>query len=56
MRIDFKKDHTLVVTAETSVETMALKYWMKEYIAHGDKLLEINTDDESTELYATNTD
>lgn len=44
MRIYFKPDDTLVVCADDSTEVMALKYWLKEYEAHGDKVLEIDTD------------
>jgi len=41
MKVYFKEDDTLVVEAECNVEAMALKYWMKEYAAHGNKVFEI---------------
>lgn len=43
MRIYFRDDDTLVVGASDSVEAMALKYWLKEYEAHGDKVFEVET-------------
>jgi hypothetical protein len=33
----------LVIGPDNSVEAMALKYWMKEYAEHGDKVLEVDT-------------
>lgn len=42
MRIYFRDDDTLVVGASDSVEAMALKYWLKEYAEHGDKVLEVD--------------
>jgi hypothetical protein len=44
MRIEFDSDDTLIIMPENSVEAMALKYWAKEYAAHGDKVLEVSTD------------
>lgn len=43
MKIYFRDDDTLVVGASDSVEAMALKYWLKEYETHGDKVFEIDT-------------
>lgn len=43
MRLYFRDDDTLVVGASDSVEAMALKYWLKEYAEHGDKVLEVDT-------------
>lgn len=42
MRIYFRDDDTLVVAASDSVEAMALKYWMKEYAEHGNKVFEVD--------------
>lgn len=44
MKIEFDEDATLIIMPENSVEAMALKYWAKEYEAHGDKVLEVSTD------------
>lgn len=43
MRVYFRDDDTLVIGPDNSVEAMALKYWMKEYEAHGAKVLEVDT-------------
>lgn len=43
MRVYFRDDDTLVICPDNSVEAMALKYWMKEYAEHGDKVLEVDT-------------
>lgn len=43
MKIYFRDDDTLVVAASDSVEAMALKYWIKEYNEHGDKVFEVDT-------------
>lgn len=44
MRIEFDKDDVLIIMPETSVEAMALKYWLKEFEAHGEKMLDVSTD------------
>jgi hypothetical protein len=44
MDVRFKPDDTLCIVAETSIEAMALKYWLREYAEHGDKVLEVVTD------------
>jgi transposase-like protein len=44
MRIYFTPDDTLHVCPETDVEAMALKYWRKEFMEHGLKVLEIHTE------------
>lgn len=44
MKIYFRKDNTLVISPETTVEAMALKYWQKEYDEHAGKVLEVSTD------------
>ena len=41
MIIQFKPDGTMVVVPESSVELMALKYWMYEFQRHGSKMLEV---------------
>ena len=43
MKLYFRDDDTLVVAASDSVEAMALKYWLKEYEEHGDKVFEVDT-------------
>lgn len=42
MEIKFREDDTLVICAENTVEVLALKYWLKEYAAHGNKVLDID--------------
>jgi hypothetical protein len=42
MRIYFDADDTLHISPENSVESMALKYWEKEYKEHGDKVFEVD--------------
>lgn len=44
MKVYFDNDDTLHIRAENSVEAMALKYWKGEYEAHGDKMLEVDTE------------
>lgn len=44
MRIYFRPDDTLVIAPDDSIESMALKYWLKEYEAHGDKLLDVDAE------------
>lgn len=44
MKLYFREDDTLVICAENSVESMALKYWLNEYKAHGEKVLDIETE------------
>jgi len=34
MKVEFMPDDTLCIVAETSVEAMALKYWVKEFAEH----------------------
>ena len=41
MVIHFKPDGTMVITPQTTVELMALKYWMYEFQKHGTKMLEV---------------
>lgn len=44
MKIYFSDDDTLNICPENSIEAMALKYWKKEYEAHGDKVLAVGTE------------
>lgn len=44
MRIYFDDNDVLHVAPSDTVEAMALKYWAKEYAAHGAKMLEVETD------------
>lgn len=46
MVIQFKPDGTMVIVPETSVELMALKYWMYEFQKHGTKMLEVMVETE----------
>lgn len=46
MVLQFKVDGTMVIAPETSVELMALKYWMYEFQKHGVKMLEVLTETE----------
>ncbi len=41
MQVDFKVDGTMIIVPESSVELMALKYWMYEFQKHGVKMLEV---------------
>ena len=44
MKIEFGKDDTLIISAENSIEAMALKYWQNEFDKHGEKVLHVSTD------------
>ena len=44
MRLEFTPQMVLKVVPETSVEAMALRYWEKEYLEHGTKMLEVFTE------------
>ncbi len=44
MKIEFGKDDTLIIMAENSIESMALKYWKNEFEEHGEKVLHVSTD------------
>lgn len=41
MNVNFKTDGTMVIIPESSVELMALKYWIYEFKKHGNKMLEV---------------
>ncbi len=43
MRIHFDDDEVLHICPKNSVEAMALRYWLEEYKAHGDKMLVVET-------------
>lgn len=44
MKIHFTDNDVLFLSAETDIEAMALKYWLAEFMKHGPKLVEVNTD------------
>ena len=46
MVLEFKPDGTMVIVPESSVELMALKYWMYEFQKHGVKMLEVMVETE----------
>lgn len=46
MILEFKPDGTMVIVPESSVELMALKYWMYEFQKHGVKMLEVMVETE----------
>jgi hypothetical protein len=41
MRVYFDEHDVLHLCPEDTTEAMALKYWMKEYAAHGSKMLDV---------------
>lgn len=43
MIVEFTDESVLRVIPETSIEAMALKYWEKEFEAHGVKMFEVET-------------
>lgn len=44
MRIHFTPNDVMQIIAECDIESMALKYWLAEYLKHGEKVLEIHPD------------
>lgn len=43
MKVKFDMAGVLHVVPEDSVEAMALRYWEKEYEAHGGRMIEVET-------------
>lgn len=44
MNVKFDNNGVLYVVPENSTETMALRYWEKEYQTHGSRMIEVVTE------------
>lgn len=45
MKIRFTPNDVMQIIAECDIEAMALKYWLSEYLKHGEKVLEVHFDE-----------